>query len=264
MRALRNAACEYADRGWKVLPLRPGRKEPLGALVPNGKDNATDETSFVIERKQAPRGFAPIGTAPKDATTFEDTTAVPFAKYSYRVRAVGPTGPSDFSNYVNLTMITGLRRDAHKLALALELGVDYVVNVEDEDLREKVAEVTNGEGADIVIDVVPYAASTFVDAIDVVRPGGMVVLAGMKGDVPVPNFFSDHLARKAVTIRGVQGKSTESYRRAVALLESRRFPIERLNTHTFGLADAEKAIEVLAGSVPGENAVFVSLDPSLT
>lgn len=39
-RDLRNAACEYADRGWHVLPLGVRRKTPHYGLVPRTKDQA--------------------------------------------------------------------------------------------------------------------------------------------------------------------------------------------------------------------------------
>ncbi|MCP3884184.1 MAG: bifunctional DNA primase/polymerase [Propionibacteriaceae bacterium] len=39
-RALR-AALAYANRGWRVLPLRPEDKRPLGRLVPHGSKNAS-------------------------------------------------------------------------------------------------------------------------------------------------------------------------------------------------------------------------------
>lgn len=48
MTVLRNAALEYADRGWHVLPLQPGQKRPMGGLVPNGKDNATNDLATVL------------------------------------------------------------------------------------------------------------------------------------------------------------------------------------------------------------------------
>ena len=161
------------------------------------------------------------------------------------------------------TVITGLNRDVHKLKLALELGVDHAINVETDDVRALVAEYTAGVGADIVIDLVPVAASTVVDALDLVRVGGTVVLAGVKGDVAATDLYTDQIPMKAITVRGVRGKSFETYEQTIALMESRRFPLERLSTHTFGLSEAEKAIEVLAGRVPGEDAVFVSLDPRL-
>jgi threonine dehydrogenase-like Zn-dependent dehydrogenase len=48
---------------------------------------------------------------------------------------------------------------------------------------------------------------------------------------------------------------------AIALLESRRFPLEKMHTHSFGLADAALAIRTLGGDVPGEHAIHVSVHP---
>ena len=48
MKALRNAALGYADRGWCVLPLQPRGKAPLGRLVRNGKDDATADLATAL------------------------------------------------------------------------------------------------------------------------------------------------------------------------------------------------------------------------
>jgi hypothetical protein len=36
-----------------------------------------------------------------------------------------------------------------------------------------------------------------------------------------------------------------------------------MHTHTFGLPEAQRAVEVPAGEVPGEEAVHVAIDPRL-
>ena len=46
---------------------------------------------------------------------------------------------------------------------------------------------------------------------------------------------------------------------AIALIESRRFPLERMHTHSYPLAEIAKAIDVLAGDVPGEQAIHVAM-----
>lgn len=46
MRSLRNAACEYADRGWSLIPLRPGHKQPV---TRNGIYDATDDLVVVFK-----------------------------------------------------------------------------------------------------------------------------------------------------------------------------------------------------------------------
>src|SRR5204862_165750 len=50
-------------------------------------------------------------------------------------------------------IVTGLSRDARKLALARELGADHVIDVEREDARARVRELTGGRGAEVVIEV---------------------------------------------------------------------------------------------------------------
>ena len=42
-----SAALEYASRGWHVLPLKPGGKSPLAALVPHGRLNATADPETI-------------------------------------------------------------------------------------------------------------------------------------------------------------------------------------------------------------------------
>ncbi len=159
--------------------------------------------------------------------------------------------------------VTGLERDAHKLALARELGADATIDVENENLKQRVKELTDGRGADIVIEVTAYATGPVRDAIDVVRPGGTVVLAGVKGMKPVPDFVSDKVVLKEVTVRGAIGVTYGAYAEAIRLIESGRVPLERLHTHQFPLRDAEEAIRTLAGERPEQKAVACCLLPDL-
>src|SRR5574340_766651 len=54
-------------------------------------------------------------------------------------------------------IVTGLSRDAAKLALARELGADHTIDIEQEDARARVREFTGGRGADVVVEVSAYA-----------------------------------------------------------------------------------------------------------
>ncbi|HEX7097538.1 MAG TPA: zinc-binding dehydrogenase [Acidimicrobiales bacterium] len=159
-----------------------------------------------------------------------------------------------------LVIVTGLTRDRHKLDLALALGADAVVDVEAEDLVPRVRELTDGALADIVVDVTPNATRPVVDAVDIVRPGGTIVLGGLKG-VTVPAFPSDKVVLRGITVIGARGVTADAYRAALDLIASRELPLERLRTHVFPLPEAEHAIQVLAGEVPGEQAVNVVIRP---
>jgi 2-desacetyl-2-hydroxyethyl bacteriochlorophyllide A dehydrogenase len=159
-----------------------------------------------------------------------------------------------------LVIVTGLTRDRHKLDLALQMGADVVVDVEREDLVPRVRELTGGAMADVVVDVTANATQPVVDAVDVVRAGGTIVLGGLKGTT-VPAFPSDKVVLRGITVIGARGVTAPGYLAALDMLAEPRFPFDRLRTHEFPLAQAERAIQVLAGEVPGEHAVNVVITP---
>ena len=161
-------------------------------------------------------------------------------------------------------IITGLERDAHKLALAHEFGADHTVVVDGDggtDIVDAVAEITGGRMADLALDLTPMAAGPVTDALKSVRHGGRVVLAGLKGhrDIPVA---TDLIVNRALTVKGAFGVDAAANKKAIELLESGRFPFERLHTHTFGLDDVGLAIETLAGETDDQSALHVSVHPA--
>lgn len=155
---------------------------------------------------------------------------------------------------------TGLSRDAHKLDLARSFGVHTTIDVEQEDVVARIAEATSGRGADVVVDLTPVAAQPVRDALEVVRMGGTVVLAGLKHGQEI-EVVTDKIIQKGLRVVGARGVEGTSIAEAVALIESREYPLAALSTHTFGLEDAAHAVSVLAGKVEGEHAVHVAILP---
>ncbi|MEU6645557.1 alcohol dehydrogenase catalytic domain-containing protein [Saccharomonospora sp. NPDC046836] len=165
---------------------------------------------------------------------------------------------------VGTIIVTGLAADAHKLALAKEFGADHTIVVdgdEAENTVERVREITDGAMADVVLELTPMATAPVTDALLSARHGGRVVLAGLKGGRDVP-LRTDLIINRALNVVGAYGVDATAYAEAISIIESRRFPLEKLHTHTFGLDDAALAMETLAGDVPGEAAVHVSVHPN--
>jgi threonine dehydrogenase-like Zn-dependent dehydrogenase len=161
-----------------------------------------------------------------------------------------------------LVIVTGLTRDRHKLALAREFGADQVIDVEQEDTLARVREITGGDGVDVALEFTPMATEPVSHAIEAIRHGGRVVLAGLKGGRAHP-VNTDMIINKGATVVGAFSVDARGYTDAIQLIESGRFPLEKLHTHSFGLADVARAIETLAGEVEGEAAVHVSIHPDL-
>lgn len=159
-------------------------------------------------------------------------------------------------------IVTGLEADRAKLDLALEFGADAVIDVENENAKDRIHELTDGRGADVVVDVSSYATAPVADALNYVSMGGTIVLAGVKGFKPIPNFVSDKVVMKEITIRGAIGVTASGYTSAIRLLESRKSPLHKMHTHDFDLRDAELAIRTLAREIPGEESIHSCLLPN--
>jgi threonine dehydrogenase-like Zn-dependent dehydrogenase len=168
------------------------------------------------------------------------------------------------SRYVGAGLIiaTGLTRDAKKLELARDFGADVAINVEEEDTVERVKELTGGDGVDVVLDLTPMAQQPIRDAINAVRWGGTIVLAGLKGHKEIP-ITTDMLINKAITVKGAFSVDANGYTDAIKLIESGKFPLEKMQTHKYGLDNVEHAIKLLAGEVPGEDGIHVAVMPGL-
>jgi len=158
-------------------------------------------------------------------------------------------------------IVTGLAADAGKLALAREYGANHVVDVQNEDTRARIRELTDGRGADVVVDVSSYALEPVRESLDYVAVGGTIVLAGVKGFKPVPDFVTDKIVMKEIQIRGAIGVTSSAYRSAIRLIESGSQELDRMHTHDFTLRDAAQAIRTLAREVEGEEAIHCCLVP---
>ena len=161
-------------------------------------------------------------------------------------------------------IVTGLEVDRKKLALASFYGATHVIDVQNENLKERIKDITGGEGVDTVLDVTPGATGPIEDAVSVARAGGCIVLAGVKGYKPVSNFVSDKVVFKELRILGAFGVTSSGYRKAIDLIESRSVPLEKMHTHNFPIRDAELAIRTLGREIPGDESIHSCLVPTLS
>jgi threonine dehydrogenase-like Zn-dependent dehydrogenase len=161
----------------------------------------------------------------------------------------------------SLIVVTGTTRDSARLDLAKTLGADAVVDVQREDPLERIRELTAGRGVDVVLDCTAGAGVAPVllgiDALK--RRAGTLLIQGELA--AFPDFPVKRVTEKAITIKSARGHSYRACELALAQLESKRFPLELLTTHTYGLADVDTAITAVGGGVP--DVVHVSLFPWL-
>jgi threonine dehydrogenase-like Zn-dependent dehydrogenase len=137
-------------------------------------------------------------------------------------------------------IVTGLGKDAHKLELAREFGAHFVVDIEAEDLKSRVLELTRGQGADLVIECTGTPES-LRSAFGLLRPEGRLVIAGTFKQREVP-IQPDWIVFRELEVVGGLGQSLE-VEDAVRIIESGRFAVEKIITHRFPLEQAREAME---------------------
>ena len=160
----------------------------------------------------------------------------------------------------SLIIVTGTTRDAARLDLSMALGADHVIDVQQEDALTRVLEMTGGQGVDVVLDCTAGAGTAPVllgiDALK--RREGVMVTQGEMA--AFPDFPLKKMTEKAIALKSARGHGYRAVELALEQLASGRFPLERLGTHTFGLADVDRAIRTVGGET-GEDVVHVSLLP---
>jgi D-xylulose reductase len=126
-----------------------------------------------------------------------------------------------------------------KLDLAATLGPITPVNVASESLADAVRAATDGWGADVVFDAVGLPQS-IAQALEVVCPGGCVVMIGMPG-APVP-FDVVAAQVKEVRIETIF-RYAHVFPRALALMGSRKIDVRPLITDRYGFTDSVAAFD---------------------
>jgi threonine dehydrogenase-like Zn-dependent dehydrogenase len=104
-------------------------------------------------------------------------------------------------------IITGRSRSkAVKFPIALELGIDAAIDVDEEDVRQRVDELTGGELADVVINLVPNDPQALGLAIDLARPGGRIVVAALNSGRRTNDLDLDDIVLRELSIVGSWGR----------------------------------------------------------
>ena len=151
-------------------------------------------------------------------------------------------------------IVTDARPEPFEVSRAF--GATDCVDVAQTDVREAVADLTGGLGADVVIETSGSPASTAV-VLDVVRKEGKVAHIGWANDLPPLPVIP--IMAKTLTVFGVGGNGGRGqYERSLELIRSGRIDVAPMVTHTFGLEDVAEAFETAAEKLGGAIKVMVT------
>ncbi len=140
--------------------------------------------------------------------------------------------------------------DDEKLELARKVGATYVINSKTENVHERMLQLTDGLGADVVIEAVGSPA-TYVMAVDEVGFTGRVVCIGYAKS-PV-EFQTKLFVQKELDIRGSRNALPADFRAVINYLQTGVCPIDKLISR---IAEPEEAAAAMADWAAAPGKVF--------
>jgi len=129
--------------------------------------------------------------------------------------------------------------NADKAAYASRFGAAHAVDASAEDVAGRIDALTNGDGADVVIEAVGLPV-TFTQAVDLAGFAGRVVYVGYS-KAPV-TYETRFFNLKELDIMGSRNATMADFEAAIAYLEALGDAADGLVTRTFPFAEADQAL----------------------
>ena len=139
------------------------------------------------------------------------------------------------------TVITDL--SAPRLEKARECSGATVIDVSQQDPVEVVRDMTHGRGAHFVLETAA-TQKAFDQALDMVRNVGHVCTIGtFPGPISFNPFF--RMTRREITLHSTMGRTWETWRRMVQMIEAGQINMKPLISHILPLDEYERGFELV-------------------
>jgi len=143
-------------------------------------------------------------------------------------------------------VLSGLTQDERRLELGKELGADYVVNAEKQDLFELLDDLTDGYGADVVFECAGAGPSAAA-CLKAVRKAGQYTQMGLAGKSFA--WDMDQVAYKEIKMTGMFATIPEAWTKALQLMAAGLVNTEPLASHVLPVTEWEQAFQMFQDRV---------------
>lgn len=160
------------------------------------------------------------------------------------VQGAGPAGIA----FTQSAKISGAKkvivsaRGTQRLEFAKKFGADFVIDAANEDVIKRVSELTDGMGCDYVIDAAGSVQSINT-SFDTAKVGGDILFYGIPSADSKIEFPFMKMMLKQLKLHGVL-EYCQGWDVLVGLVESGKINVHDMVTHTFGLDELSKAVDL--------------------
>jgi threonine dehydrogenase-like Zn-dependent dehydrogenase len=144
--------------------------------------------------------------------------------------------------------VTAVDVDDKKLELAARLGAVHTVNSQKEDLHERIREITEGCGADVVIEAVGRPETCLASIAEAAYTARVVFIGYAKEKVP---FDTPYFVKKELDISGSRNAMPQDFKAVMEYMKRGTCPADRLITAIYEPEEAQAALTKWAES-PGD------------
>ncbi|MBH8608833.1 zinc-binding dehydrogenase [Thermoactinomyces sp. CICC 10521] len=140
-------------------------------------------------------------------------------------------------------IITGLTNDKVRLDKARELGIDYVMNTQEEDIKDLINKLTDGYGCNVVIEcsgAVPAAKQ----GLDLLQKQGQYVQVGLFTQ-PDIQFDLEKIIQKEIRVVGSRSQKPADWEPSLALMNEGKVNAKALVTHEFNITQWDEAYHAI-------------------
>jgi threonine dehydrogenase-like Zn-dependent dehydrogenase len=135
----------------------------------------------------------------------------------------------------------------YRLAVAKKQGAAWTGNPDKNDIVKEITKL-EPQGIDVVYECAGQQ-STIDEGVDILRPGGKLVLVGIPRESRI-SISIDYARRKEITIVNIR-RQNRCIEDAVKFLMAGKANLDYMVTHKFAFKDSAKAFEVVAGYKDG-------------
>lgn len=140
-------------------------------------------------------------------------------------------------------IITGLDNDKVRLDKAQEIGIDYAVNIQQQDVKALVNELTNGYGADVVFEC-SGAVPAVRMGLDLLRKKGQYVQVGIFANSEIP-FDFEKVIQKEIRVTGSRSQKHSDWEPSLALMDQDLVDAKALVTHNYDITEWDRAYKAI-------------------
>jgi len=145
----------------------------------------------------------------------------------------------------------------YRLNVAKKLGADVIVNSYKKNMEKKVKDLSDGKGADVVIEAVGRP-ETYEESFKLVAPGGLVNLyAGAKRGTTI-TIGTDVIHYGDLTVVGTNDTTPYHIYWTWELIENKAIELKSLVTHKMTLDEVPEAFKILTTT---KNALKIAITP---